>query len=77
MVFFKPCKCLRQYITPKISWGTHQLLKYAVVQFHLRLPALEHVVVVVLETLPVSIKLLQAVGVDILDPAICQSWPFV
>lgn len=44
-----------------------QLLKNAVVQFHLRLPALEEVVVVVLQTLPVGVELFQAVGIDILD----------
>lgn len=37
---------------------TYQFLKYAIIQLHLRLPALEHVVIVVFEALPVGSKLL-------------------
>lgn len=47
---------------------TNQLLEYTIVHFHLRFPAFVHMVVVVLETFPVSIELFQAVGIDILDP---------
>lgn len=49
------------------SSETYQLLKDAVVELLLRPPALKQMVVVVFETFPVSGKLLQAVGVDILD----------
>jgi hypothetical protein len=52
----------------KVLGRTNQLLKYTLVQIHLRFPAFEHVVVVVFEALPVSIELFQAVGVDVLDP---------
>lgn len=55
--------------TGRADETTHQLLKHAVVQLHLGLPAFPQVVVVVLQTLPVAIELLQAVGVDILDAA--------
>lgn len=50
------------------SGCTYQLLEDAVVQLHLRLPAFEEVVVIVLQALPMGIELLQAVGVDVLDP---------
>ena len=47
---------------------THQLVKNTAVQGHLGLSAFPQVLVVILETFPVGRKLLQAVGVDILDP---------
>lgn len=50
--------------------ATYQLLENTLVQVHLRPAALEKVVVIVLEALPVSLELRQAVGVDILDPVI-------
>lgn len=50
--------------------STYQLVKDTLVQVHLRPAALEKVVVVVLEALPVSLELRQAVGVDILDTVI-------
>ena len=58
---------------------TYQLLKHAAIQVHLRLSALPQTVVVVLKTLPVRIELLQAVGVDILDPALSMrvSYPSI
>ena len=49
---------------------TYQLIKNTLVEVHLRSAALEHVVVVVLKALPVSLELRQAVGVDILDTMI-------
>lgn len=49
---------------------TYQLIKNTLVEVHLGSAALEHVVVVVLEALPVSLELRQAVGVDILDTMI-------
>lgn len=51
---------------------TYQLVKDTLVQVHLGSATLEKVVVVVLEALPVSLKLRQAVGVDILDPVTSQ-----
>lgn len=47
---------------------TNQLLEHTTVQIHLRLSAFPHVVVVVFEAFPVGSELLQAVGIDILDP---------
>lgn len=51
----------------------YQLLKHTVVQFHLLLPTLPEVVVVILQALPVCVELLQAVRVDVLDPEMLQS----
>jgi hypothetical protein len=47
---------------------TNQFLKNTAVQLHLGLAALPEPVIVVLQTLPVGIELLQAVCVDVLDP---------
>jgi hypothetical protein len=47
---------------------TNQFLKNTAVQVHLGLTALPEPVVVVLQTLPVGVELLQAVCVDVLDP---------
>lgn len=47
---------------------THQLFKNTAVHGHLGLSAFPQVLVVILETFPVGRELLQAVGVDILDP---------
>jgi hypothetical protein len=57
--------------------ATYQLVKDTLVQVHLRPTALEKVVVVVLEALPVSLELRQAVGVDILDPVIESARHFI
>lgn len=46
---------------------TYQLVKDTFVQLPLRRPALPHLVIVVVEALPVRTELLQAVRVDILD----------
>lgn len=58
---------------PRQKKKTNQLLKHTVVQLHLGLPTLPHMVVVVLQTLPVRVELLQAVGVDLLDTAFLAS----
>jgi hypothetical protein len=52
-----------------IDWGSnsYQLVEDAVVQGHLSLAALEEVVVVVLEAVGVSLELVEAVGVNVLD----------
>lgn len=47
--------------------NSYQLVKDAVVQGHLSLAALEEVVVVVLEAVSVSLELVEAVGVNVLD----------
>lgn len=52
---------------------THQLVKNTAVQGQLGLSAFPQILVVILETFPVGRKLLQAVGVDILDPAHTQT----
>lgn len=61
-----------KFVLYKARGRTDQLIKYTLIQIHLRFPAFEHVVVVVFEALPVGIELLQAVSVDILDPVECQ-----
>lgn len=52
----------------------YQLVKNAAVELLLGPAALEKVVVVVLEALPVRGELLQAVGVDVLDTGTSQRW---
>lgn len=48
---------------------THQLLKNTTIHLHLGLSAFPQILVVVLEAFPMGVELLQAVGVDIFDPA--------
>lgn len=48
--------------------GAYQVCEDTFVQVELGAATLEQVVVVILETLPVGFELLEAVGVDILDP---------
>lgn len=75
MTFFSPyvafCvsganELLRRIICREVV-ETYKLLKHTTVQLHLWLSALPHVVVVVLEALPVRVELLQAVRIDVLD----------
>lgn len=47
--------------------GSYQFVEDAVVELHLGPAAFPELVVVVLETLPVGLELIQAVGVDVLD----------
>ena len=49
---------------------TYQLLKHTIVQLHFRSTTLPELVVVVLQTFPVSGELLEAMGVDVLDPGL-------
>ena len=56
----------------KQSGRSYQFVESAVVQSHLGLATLEKIVIVILQTLPVRLELLQAVGVDILDTAMGQ-----
>lgn len=50
----------------------YQLVEDAAVERDLGLTAFEQVVVVVLEAIGVSLELVQAVGVDVLDP-VCKN----
>lgn len=67
IVFFRPYTTVRLQIID--DRGTsYQLLKDAIIQLYLRAATLEQTMVIILQTLPVGIELLEAVGVDILDP---------
>lgn len=63
--------CLLASAAYSIDWGlersAYQLVEDAVVEGHLGLAALEEVVVVVLEAVGVSLELVEAVGVNVLD----------
>lgn len=52
---------------------THQLVKNTAVHGHLGLSTFPQILVVILETFPMGRELLQAVGVDILDPVHTQT----
>lgn len=52
-----------------VGWATNQLLENTIIQLHLRRTALEQAMVIILQTLEVGTELVEAVGVDILDPA--------
>ena len=64
LTFAKP----RDARLPRSSQTTYNLLKHTFVELPLVRPALPVLVVVVVEALPVTTELFQAVRIDVLEP---------
>jgi hypothetical protein len=68
MTFSRPCK--GSAISVGMERQSYNLLEYTSVQQPFGSPALPHMMVVVIETIPVMLEFLQAILVDIFQPAV-------